>query len=119
MINTYYNRLKHLRIAQPYVNDISMLQRAYSIADKTSAISLVSYISVKYEDDLQKIAFYISARPVARGNLDELYIDYTPDDFYEDLDYLSKCIVVIALVRLKMVPSLESILEEIFYEDDY
>ena len=116
MINTYYNRLKHLRMAAPYVNDISLLQNAYSVIDKSYAIQLVSYISLKYEDDLQKIAFYVSARPITKGNMDELYVDYAQEDFYEDLDYLSKCVVVIALVRLRMVPSLESILEEIFFD---
>ena len=115
MINTYYQRLKHLRMAQPYISDINLLKSSYSCPDKISAISLISYISVKYESDLQKIAFYVSARPVTRGNLNELYTDYTPEDYYDDIDYLTKCIVIIALVRFKMVPSLEYVLQQVFF----
>ena len=37
----------------------------------------------------EKIAFYVSARPITKGNMAELYIDYTQEDFYDDLDYLS------------------------------
>jgi len=119
MINTYYQRLKHLRMAQPYINDINLLRNAYTYSDKYSAISVVSFISVKYESELQKIAFYVSSRPITRGNIYELYNDYTMEDYFDDIDYLTKCIIIIAIVRLRIKPSLESALEELFSDDEY
>jgi hypothetical protein len=105
-------------MAQPYVSDINLLREAHYYTDKVKAIALVSHISVKYEAELQKIAFYVSARPVARGDINELYYDYSYEDFYDDINYLSKCIVIIALVRLRMVPSLEYILENSLYTEN-
>ena len=113
MFNFYYNRICHLRIAQPLIKDISLLNNSMTHYSRKRAISTLSYITLKYQPDLDKIAIYVSGRPVIKGQEQSLYSDHTEDDLLNDLDYLIKCLIIIGAVRYGVERNLEEALEKV------
>lgn len=106
MFDFYYNRICHLRIAQPIINDITLLDNSISYYTRRSAISALSYITLKYQKELDKIAIYLSGRPIIKGQESVLYFDHTEEDLLNDLEYLIKCLIIIGAVRFGVEKSL-------------
>ena len=113
MINFYYNRIKHLRIAQPIIKDIDNLNLLLNKFNRRQAISLISYTTLKYEDDLQKIGVYLSGRPIIRGEEQTLYSEHTKEDLVDDINYLIMCLAIIGAVRYGVEKNLESAIEKV------
>ena len=114
MITHYYNRIKHLRIAQPLIKDINNLNALYSNYNRNLAISTISRITLKYESDLQQIGLYLSGRPVIHGDADNLYSDYSKENFLDDIDYLINCLCIIGAVKYGVEKSLENAINKVF-----
>jgi hypothetical protein len=113
MITFYYKRFRHLRIAQPIVNDIEMLRNISINFRKSTAISAITSITTKYEEELQYIGFYLSGRPVVKGEIDDLYSEYEEDSFLYDIDYLIDCLCIIGAVRFGVEKSLDDAIENV------
>lgn len=113
MIENYYNRLKHLRIAQSYIKDVDTLLNLLDNYDHSEAIKIVSNLTIKYEYYLNKIGFYISGRTVIKGKVDELYSEQSIDSMIEDIDYLIECIIITAVVKLGIEPSIEAVVNKL------
>ena len=113
MLNFYYYRFCHLRIAQPIINDINMLHSALITHSRKKAIDTISYITLKYNVELDKIAFYMTGRPVIKGEQDELYQDYSQSILESDIEYLINCLIIIGAVRFGVEKSLEHALQKI------
>lgn len=116
MIEQYFNQIKHLRIAQKYVKDIENLLYLIDNYNHQQAINLVSQLTTKYEQGINKIGVYFNARTVIKGEVNELYKDYSSDDMLDDIDYLITCIVIIAVVKLGFEPDIESVINKLNYE---
>ena len=121
MLKTFYKKFCHLRIAQPIISDINSIDKVlYDFHSKT-AINLISRLTLKYENDLNKIAFYLSGRPVVKGEMNILYKEHTIENLEDDLYYLKDCLIVIGSVRFGVVKSIEDalmlIIPEEFEED--
>jgi len=113
MINYYYNRIKHLRYAQPIIKDIDLLNSLIIKFNRQRAIDVVSKLTLKYEPELQKIGIYLSGRPVIKGEKEALYNEYTEDNLMDDIDYLIMCISIIGAVRYGVEKSLEDAIENV------
>lgn len=115
MIQQYYNRLKHLKIAQSYVKDITNLLNLLDNYHRREAVNLVSRLTLKYEHGINKIGLYSDARSVEKGNVEDLYKDYSDENLVDDIEYLIECIIIIAVVNLKIEPSIETVIEKLSY----
>lgn len=113
MLDYYYNRISHLRFAKPILDDIEALKNVQLKFYRPAAINTISRISLKYEKDLQKIGFYLSGRPIIKGETRALYANKTDDDVMDDLTYLINCLIVIGAVKFNLEPSLEAALKKV------
>jgi len=116
MIQQYYNRFKHLRIAQSYVKDIEILLYILDNYNHYEAINNVSRLTTKYENGINKIGAYFKARTVVKGEINELYQDHTSSDMVDDIEYLITCIVIIAVVNLRIEPDIETVIKKLNYD---
>ena len=116
MILQYYKRFKHLRIAQSYVKDIEILLYLLDNYNHYEAINTVSHLTTKYEDGINKIGAYFNARTVVKGEINELYQDHTSSDMIDDIEYLINCIIIIAVVNLKIEPNIETVIKKLNYD---
>ncbi len=117
MLEKYYSRMSHLRLALPLLTDISALENLIYNFVRPRVIQQLSYISLKYEQELQQIGFYFSGRTIVKGETSILYSHKTDDDLLDDIYYLIDCLVVIGAVRFGMEDSIESVLEKIQTEN--
>lgn len=113
MIHYYYSRICHLRIAQPIINDINLILSSIYDFKTGQAINVVSYISLKYQKELDRIAFIVSGRPVIKGNHIDLYMNYPTENLMADLEYLVDCLVVIGSVRYGVEKSIDDAIKRI------
>lgn len=113
MIEFYYNRIKHLRIAQPIIKDIDKLKNLMNNLNYNLAINVISSLTTKYEDDLQKIGIYLSGRPIIKGEKHILYSDYTSDDIIDDIEYLIMCLTIIGAVRYGVEKTIENAINKV------
>ena len=113
MLNFYYDRIKHLRIAQPIIKDINLLENTINNYTKNKAIQNITYITLKYRLELDKIAIFMSARPVVIGEETKLYQDYQKENLIEDIEYLIECLVIIGATKYGVVKSIEEALENL------
>jgi len=118
IIEKHYETLRHLRMAKSYVDDIQKLNFVLNNFKRNQAIALLSKLTLKYEKGIDQIGFYLSGRPVIKGQIDNLYGDRSTDDLVADIEYLIDCIVIIGAVNFGLAPSIESILEELAIEED-
>lgn len=121
VIENYYNTLQHLRMAKPYTDDIKKLNACLLKYRRKDAINLLSKLNLKYETPLNQISFYLSGRPIIKGEVNELYREYSDEQVVDDINYLIECIIIIASVKLRLCPDLDTILDEIAedYENEY
>jgi len=117
MLEKYYSRMSHLRLALPLLTDISALENLIYNFVRPRVIQQLSYTSLKYEKELQQIGFYFSGRTIVKGETSILYSHKSDDDLLDDLYYLIDCLVVIGAVRFGMEDSIESALEKIQIEN--
>ena len=114
MLNFYYNRICHLRIAQPIIKDINLLNSLLNNFSRKKAITTISNIVLKYQTYLDSIAIHLSGRPVVTGETNSLYNDITNDSLINDINYLVDCLVIIGAVKYGVVKSIEDAIENIF-----
>ena len=114
----YYNKIKHLRIAQGLVKDIDSLQYLLYAFNRKQAIHTVSHITLKYRSDLDKIGIYLSGRMITTGNQYELYHNYSDESLIDDINYLIDCLIVIGSVKYGGIKSLEEAINKIMPADE-
>ena len=113
MLNFYYNRICHLRIAQPIIKDINTLEECLRNYSRKKSISTLSYITLKYQHELDQLAIYMSARPVIKGEENSLYSDHTTEDLMGDLEYLISCLIIIGAVKYGVEKNIVDALDKI------
>ena len=111
MLNTFYRKFCHLRLAQNIVHDVNSINMALYNFHGRTAINLISTLALKYENELNKIAFYLSGRPVIKGEMSILYGEHSLDNIEEDLYYLKDCLIIIGAVRFGVVKDIEEALK--------
>ena len=60
VIETYYNTLKHLRVAQPFIEDIAEIDAMLVNFDYDEAETLIDYLLTKYEQDFTLIGKHLT-----------------------------------------------------------
>ena len=116
MIQSYFNKFKHLRMAQGYVQDINSLLYLLNNYNHNKAINLVSQLTTKYEEGINIIGAYYNARYVVKGEINELYQDHTSEDMIDDIEYLIECIVIIAVINLRIETDVETVIQKLNYD---
>lgn len=114
MLNFYYERICHLRIAQGLIKDINLLNSTLINYSRKKAISNISYIALKYQKELDKIAIYLSGRPVIIGQEEVLYHDHTEENLLADIEYLIECLIIIGAAKYGVVSSIEDAIENLY-----
>lgn len=117
ILEKYFNRIRHLRMAKPYLDDINKLFNLLDNYNHRQAIVTVSKLTTKYEDGINKIGFLMSGRPVVKGQINTLYAEHTEDDMVADIEYIIDCIIIIAAVRFGVVKSYETAINELLNYD--
>ena len=100
LITESYNHLRHLKIARPYFQDIKKIDDALINFSQEYAQQVASEIVFKYKRELQQISEAYNQHEVKVGKAEDVYKDYKPKDYIENLNYLRNCVIVIASVRL-------------------
>ena len=116
MFDFYYNRICHLRIAQPIIKDILSMEEIIGNYNRQRAISALSFITLKYQRELDIIAVYMSGRPIIKGQQNVIYSNHTKDDLIDDLYYLIKCLIIIGAVRFGVEKSIPEAIAKIIDE---
>lgn len=119
MLEKYYRRMSHLRLALPLLKDISALEYIMYNFNRRYAIDTLSRISLKYENELQKIGFYYSGITIVKGNQNAIYYYKTDEDLVADAEYFIDCLIIIGAVRYGMENSIETVLEKLEAENVY
>lgn len=119
MLEKYYTRMSHLRLATPLLNDIAKLEEIVYNFNRNYAINVLSDIGLKYEQELQQISFFYSARPIIKGEINAIYSHKTNDDLIDDAYYLIDCLIVIGAVRFGMAKTINDVLAQLEPEDSY
>lgn len=113
MLEKYYNRMSHLRLATTLLNDIGALEQIVYNFNRNYAINTLSSIEDKYESELQQISFFYSGRPIIKGEINTLYSHKSNDDLIDDAYYLINCLIIIGAVRFGMEKSIELALQKL------
>lgn len=113
VIQTYLNRIVHLRSARKYVNDLWLIESTLRFFDYDEADQVIGYIAVKYRKDINAIGRMLTGvmvlTPAEAGEKDDV-------DLYNDLCYLRDCLIVFAAVHSGVEKSLHSAIVKISKE---
>lgn len=116
MLEKYYRRMSHLRLALPLLNDISALEFIIYNFNRFKAIEVLSRIALKYEKELQSIGFYYSGVTITKGTIASIYSYKSDDDLISDANYFIDCLIIIGAVRFGMEDSIQSVLHKLELE---
>lgn len=96
VIDTYLQKIIHLRSANSYVQDILIINDVLNNFSYGQANATISYIALKYRKDLNTIGRMLTGVMV----LDQKDVGLKDEeDLYEDLLYLRDCVVVFGAVH--------------------
>ncbi len=112
-INEYYDKLRRLKYAKEYVEDINLLNDAYLHFNPDNAKQVITYISSKYENGINEIGDLSTKQYVLTGTYAELYATETDESIKDQLLYLIECVVGIASVKFRFESTLEDFLKNI------
>ena len=110
VIETYYNTLKHLRVAQPFIEDIAEIDAMIVNFDYYEAEILIDYMLAKHEQDFTLIGKHLTG----------VLIKYKKDvptkngaDLRNDLIYLKNCIIISGAVHCGLEDTIYSAIRKI------
>lgn len=96
VIDTYLQRIIHLRSATSYVKDLLLIDETLNDFSYDQANAVISHLAIKHRKDLNTIGRMLTGVMV----FDQKDVDpKTEDDLYEDLLYLRDCIIVFGAVH--------------------
>lgn len=116
LLENYYKRMVHLRIAQPLINDITTLDNLVTNFNRVALIYALSFVSLKYEKELQQIGFCYSGRAIIKGHECDIYSTKTNYDLIDDANYFIDCLILIGAVRFGMEKDIPSALNRLNQE---
>lgn len=121
IIEKYYNLIKNLKVCAPFISDINKCNYILDHFDTSSAIDLISTITLKYEADINNIAKLKGAKQVVKSTniMSTLYSTKTNEDVYEDVEYIRDCVIIIATCVCGICPDLTTFIKEINHYDMY
>lgn len=105
IIEDYLNKIKHLRIAKDYLQDLLIIEDTINDFDYDYATQVISYLSIKYRKDLNTIGRMLTGIMVL--NQSELG-PKTGDDLVDDLLYLYDCIIILGAVHCGLEDTVKS-----------
>lgn len=105
VIQQYYDKIIHLRSARNFVNDIFLINDALINYSEEYAYSVINYLSVKYEKDINKLGRLMTGVMVF-DRVD--YPEKDEDDLLFDLMYLRDAIIIFAAVYTGLESTLHS-----------
>lgn len=116
IIENYYNTLSKLRFAEKYMNYIYELEYVECHYNYDLAITILSSCILSFEKEIEYIGKNYTARPIQKGNdRKKLYEELKKDDndLHEDIDYITKCLLIIFAVKCGLEESIDDSLKKI------
>ena len=107
VVSNYYKTLRHLKIAQPFLVDIELIDQALTFYSAPGATNLIDYLLKKYSKDFTIIGKHLTG--VMIFNQNELPVK-TDNDLKSDLEYLKNCIIISGAVHCGLENTLHSAL---------
>ena len=105
IINGYYNTLKHLRVAEPYLQDINLINQELKNFNTDSATDLIDYLAKKHRADFTVIGKHLTGIMIFKqADLPEK----SDADLVNDLRYIQNCIIISAAVHCGLENTLKS-----------
>lgn len=110
IVTGYYNTLKHLRYAKPYLDDIERINYEFNNFTTQSATDLIDYLAKKHRNDFTTIGKHLTGIMIFKQT--ELP-DKTDDDLVRDLEYIQNCIIISAAVHCGIENTLQSAMQKL------
>lgn len=105
VINSYFNTLKHLKLAEPFLIDIELINETLRNFTTERATNLIDKLAKKYRADFTYLGKSLTGIMILKQS--ELP-DKTNSDLVEDLIYQQRCIVISAAVHCGIENTLQS-----------
>lgn len=115
IVNGYYNILKHLRVATPFLEDINSIDYELNNFDTNRATDLIDYLAKKHRNDFTIIGKNLSGILIVKQT--ELP-EKTDDDLISDLNYIRNCIIISAAVHCGLEDTLQSAMRKLSREGE-
>ncbi len=110
VIETYHNTLKHLRVAQPFIEDIAEIDAMIVNFDYYEAENLIDYLLTKYEQDFTLIGKHLTGVLI----MNKKDVPTKNDaDLRNDLIYLKNCIIISGAVHCGIEDTIYSAIKKI------
>lgn len=110
IILDYFNKIKHLRVAQSYLNDIAIINYTLLNFSYASAHETINYIANRYKNDLNTIGRMLTGVMVFNEN--EI-APKTEEDLYDDLLYVRDCVIISGAVHCGVENTIHSAIVKI------
>lgn len=110
VVENYYSRIKHLRVASGFLNDIAIIDDALNFFDEEKANNVISYVAIKYKADLNTIGKMLTGVMVLKPH--EVG-PKTAEDLYYDLEYLRDCVIICGAVHCGIEDTIRSAIVKI------
>lgn len=115
IILEYFNKIKHLRVANSFLNDINLINYTLLHFTYSEAQETISYVAIKYKNDLNTIGRMLTGVMV----LNNVEVgEKTEDDLADDLLYIRDCIIVFAAVHCGIENTIRSAVVKINRENE-
>lgn len=115
IINGYYNILSHLRVAQPFLQDIELIDSVLNNFDYDEATRVISHVATRHQTDFNTIGKHLTGIMVF--NEDELP-PKTSADLINDLHYVKDCVIISAAVHCGLENTIHSAIVKINRENE-
>ncbi len=115
VVETYFNKIKHLRVAESYLNDISLINYTLNNFTEVNAEQTISYCATKYKNDLNLIGRMLTGVMVFNNN--EIG-PKTEEDLFNDLLYIRDCIIIFGAVHCGIENTIHSAVVKINRENE-
>ena len=115
VVEDYFNKIRHLRSAKGYLQDLLIIQDAVNDFNYDYATQVISYLSTKYCKDLNSIGKMLTGVVVLNSYEIE---PKSAEDLLDDLYYLYDCIIVMSAVHTGIEDTLRSAIIKINRESN-
>ena len=105
VINNYFNSIKHLKMAEPFLIDIELINETLLNFTTERAMNLIDKLAKKYRNDFTYLGKSLTGVMIFKQkDLPEK----TNSDLVDDLIYQQRCIVISAAVHCGIENTLQS-----------